>query len=195
MLVALHSWVIIASLTAWGLNQLDESEKADRQRLYDTAATVEHQKNAHWMHDDLCAQLRLVSIQVQSRSIEFEDVAQLLDDLDHQIRLRQLDAIFATETVRVAEIIQPWLRWRHAPQLRRHKNRRVPQHHHHRRCWRPQCFRTSCWPRLVVAAARSRRWSARCDSHRHWHHGPSQRGTYRKEPPWCNCCSLMMPVP
>lgn len=110
VLVALHSWVIIASLTAWGLNQLDESEKADRQRLYDTAATVEHQKNAHWMHDDLCAQLRLVSIQVQSRSIEFEDVAQLLDDLDHQIRLRQLDAIFATETVRVAEIIQPWLR-------------------------------------------------------------------------------------
>lgn len=110
VLIALHSWVVIASLTAWGLNQLNDSEKSDRQRAYDSAATLEHQKNAHWLHDDLCAQLRLVSIQVQSRSIEFEDVAQLLDDLDHQIRLRQLDAIFATDIVRVAEIIQPWLR-------------------------------------------------------------------------------------
>ncbi len=110
VLVTVHLWVMIASLSAWGLNKLLDNEKADRQRAYDTAANIEHQKNAHWLHDDLCAQLRLVSIQVQSRSIELEDVAQLLDDLDHQIRLRQLDAIFATETVRVAEIIQPWLR-------------------------------------------------------------------------------------
>ena len=110
VLIALHLWVIIASLIAWGLNLLNDSEKAERQRAYNTAASIEHQKNAHWLHDDLCAQLRLVSIQVQSRSIELEDVAQLLDDLDHQIRLRQLDAIFATDTVRVAEIIQPWLR-------------------------------------------------------------------------------------
>ena len=110
VLIALHLWVIIASLIAYGLNLLNDNEKADRERAYSSAASIEHQKNAHWLHDDLCAQLRLVSIQVQSRSIELEDVAQLLDDLDHQIRLRQLDAIFATETVRVAEIIQPWLR-------------------------------------------------------------------------------------
>jgi len=110
VIIALHLWVIIASMTAWGLNRLNDNDNADRQRAHNTAASIEHQKNAHWLHDDLCAQLRLVSIQVQSRSIELEDVAQLLDDLDHQIRLRQLDAIFATDTVRVAEIIQPWLR-------------------------------------------------------------------------------------
>lgn len=108
--ITMHVWVLIASITAWWLGVLHDQEKRDRRRAVDEAASLERRRSAHWLHDDLCAQLRLVSITVQSGGATMADVEVMLDDLDHQIRLRQVEEIFDSGTIRIAEVLQPYVR-------------------------------------------------------------------------------------
>jgi signal transduction histidine kinase len=108
--VAIHLWVIVAGVTAWLLSGLRRLAMHNRQLAVSRASSFEHRRSAHWLHDDLCAQLRLVSIKVQSGGATLTEVAALLDDLDHQMRLRQLEEILESGTVRIAEVLQPYVR-------------------------------------------------------------------------------------
>jgi hypothetical protein len=106
----MHLWVIVAGVTAWLLTGLRRLAMFNRQLAVSQASSYEHRRSAHWLHDDLCAQLRLVSIKVQSGGATMTEVAALLDDLDHQMRLRQLEEILESGTIRIAEVLQPYVR-------------------------------------------------------------------------------------
>jgi signal transduction histidine kinase len=84
----------------------------ERHRSADQQAVREQERRerAHWIHDDVCAELRLVRLQLDSHLIDTSDVAISLGDLDHRLRLRQLDEQMASGTVRLAEVVQPFAR-------------------------------------------------------------------------------------
>ncbi len=108
--VTFQVWVLLGVLTASWLGSLKRTEKREQSAAALTAANEEHRRAAHWLHDDICAELRLVVLKVQSRSIELDQVGELLDNLDHQLRLRQLDELLESGSVRLAEVLQPYVR-------------------------------------------------------------------------------------
>lgn len=103
-------WVLVATLTAAWLCMLHSAERAEHLRVARSAASDEHRRAAHWLHDDICAELRFAMIRVQSRSVDLAGVESMLDNLDHRLRLRQLDELFESGSVRLAEILQPYVR-------------------------------------------------------------------------------------
>ena len=74
------------------------------------AAAAEHRQSAHWLHDDVSAELKLIELKLRNGSFESDDVAAALSELDHHLRLRQLDELYQSGTVRLAEILQPFVR-------------------------------------------------------------------------------------
>ena len=109
--VTIHAWAIVALATLWCLNILQREHVAERDDLVRTAIANERRQRAHWIHDDVCAQLRLVSLQVQSDAPDTRQTVELLADFDHQLRLRQLDELLSSGTVRLAEVLQPYIRY------------------------------------------------------------------------------------
>ena len=108
--VATHLAVITALVVAWvigtALRRVDIEMATARLLVVED----ERRRRAHWLHDDVCAQLRLVSLKVQTRHTTPEEVVQLLDGLDHQFRLRQLDELLESGPLQVAELLQPYIR-------------------------------------------------------------------------------------
>jgi hypothetical protein len=93
---------------------------AARQDRFDIVARMEAQlaalsdtefrRRGHWLHDDVCSEIRLTRLRLESGVVPPEDVAAELDELDHRLRLRQLDEFLGAREVRVAEVVQPFLR-------------------------------------------------------------------------------------
>ena len=51
-----------------------------------------------------------MSLRLQTNSVTTEGAVDLLNEFDHQIRLRQLDELFGAGVVRLAEVLQPYIR-------------------------------------------------------------------------------------
>jgi hypothetical protein len=73
-------------------------------------ADSEFRRRGHWLHDDVCSEIRLTRLRLESGMVQPESVATELDELDHRLRLRQLDEFLSAREVRVAEVVQPFLR-------------------------------------------------------------------------------------
>jgi hypothetical protein len=84
-----------------------ENQRAVDRRELEARA---HRQFAHWVHDDVCASLRLVRLRLETGKIDPESVPTELDALDHALRLRQLDEVVASGVVQLAEILQPYVR-------------------------------------------------------------------------------------
>ena len=108
--VSLQVWVVIAAATAWSLSNAQHRETREHEAVALATSGAVHRRSAHWLHDDICAQLRLVSLRVQAGGAEMSEVEAMLDDLDYQLRLRQLDELFESGSVRIGEILQPYVR-------------------------------------------------------------------------------------
>jgi signal transduction histidine kinase len=108
--VTLQVWLVIACITAWSSQRILDIDAATRAAIRTDTMHDEHRRSAHWLHDDICAQLRLVSLKVQGGGLSMAEVGELLDDLDFALRLRQLDELIESGTVRLAELLQPFLR-------------------------------------------------------------------------------------
>ncbi|HEX7096623.1 MAG TPA: hypothetical protein VF183_12125 [Acidimicrobiales bacterium] len=84
-----------------------------RDELRQHARMVErrkHREHAHWLHDDVCGELRLVRMKLETSDPSPQEIAAQLDELDHRLRVRQLDELLQSGTVRIAEILQPFVR-------------------------------------------------------------------------------------
>lgn len=108
--VCIHVWLCTALVTVWIIGSIHRGDQAERQQAIADVVEDERRQRAHWLHDDVCAQLRLVSLKVQTDAATQGDIVQLLDDFDHQLRLRQLDELFGAGSVRIAELLQPYIR-------------------------------------------------------------------------------------
>jgi signal transduction histidine kinase len=70
----------------------------------------ERRHRAHWIHDDVCAEVRTVRIKVATQELDRRAVASELDELDHRLRERQLDEVIRSGHLSAAEVMQPYLR-------------------------------------------------------------------------------------
>lgn len=108
--VAIQLWYVVALLTAWCISDIVDRMEDDRLAILAEIREEENRRRAHWLHDDVCAQLRLITLRLQTGTTDGDEIVRLLDDLDHQIRLRQLNELSAAGKVTVAEVLQPYIR-------------------------------------------------------------------------------------
>jgi len=70
----------------------------------------ERRRRAHWLHDDILSEIRLATLQISSDDEASVATRRALEELDHRLRLRQLEASISTGDVHLYEILQPHLR-------------------------------------------------------------------------------------
>jgi signal transduction histidine kinase len=105
-------WLAILTMlaTLGGFQNLERMAAEERSVIETSARLNEHRERAHWIHDDVCSELRFVRIQVEQDALDGSAVSAALDELDHRLRLRQLDELLETGVVRVADVVQPFVR-------------------------------------------------------------------------------------
>lgn len=105
-------WLTVGVILAVVVAVQRGDEMVERHRLADQQAVRERERRdrAHWIHDDMCAELRLVRVRLDSHVLDVDEVAAALGELDHRLRLRQLDEQMASGPVRLAELVQPFAR-------------------------------------------------------------------------------------
>ena len=108
--VIVQIWIGLAAITAWSTLHILDVETAAMDAVRAETAHDEHRRSAHWLHDDICARLRMTTLQVQRGTEAPDDVVGMLDELDFALRLRQLDELIGSGSVRLAEVVQPFLR-------------------------------------------------------------------------------------
>lgn len=108
--VALHVALVAALITISLLLHLERS--IEREVAYEGAhgMAAEHRRLAHWIHDDVCADLQLTALRLTTGHVTAEGVAHELSELDHRLRLRQQQEIIESGQARLAELLQPYVR-------------------------------------------------------------------------------------
>jgi signal transduction histidine kinase len=110
--VYLAMWVglIVAALTAVIINRLGIAvDEGIAEESHDVLVS-ERARRAHWLHDDVLSEVHLASLRISSGSATPDQVNAELRDLDHRLRLRQLDDMMSAGRPRIYEILQPHLR-------------------------------------------------------------------------------------
>ncbi len=100
----------LACATAATVDNLRELQRGEDARLVRATRRSAHREIAHWLHDDVSAHLGLVKLKLQDRAVGASDVARDLDELDHLIRMQQLEELYQSGDVRLAEVLQPHVR-------------------------------------------------------------------------------------
>lgn len=67
-------------------------------------------KRAHWLHDDVCAEVRALQLRLATGTFSVEQMKAELDDLEFRLRTRQLDEVLSAGEAHAAEVIQPYVR-------------------------------------------------------------------------------------
>jgi signal transduction histidine kinase len=109
--VFVQSWAAAAALSLWAVGALQHAQRGETDQQIRELISDERRARAHWIHDDVCAQLRLVSLKLQASEVPRAEVLDLLAEFDHQLRLRQLDELLDSGHVRVGEVLQPFIRY------------------------------------------------------------------------------------
>jgi signal transduction histidine kinase len=108
--LAMWTGLVMAGMTVAMINRLAVAvdDRVDEER-HDALAD-ERARRAHWLHDDVLSEVHLASLRISSGSATPEQINAELLDLDHRLRLRQLDDMMSAGNPRVYEILQPHLR-------------------------------------------------------------------------------------
>ncbi len=107
---AMWTGVLAAGLTISSLDRsksFADAQHADERRYIIVA---EHTRRAHWLHDDVLSEIRLATLRIDAAGLDSQHIRGELQDLDHRLRLRQLDEIVRGGSPHLYEIIQPQLR-------------------------------------------------------------------------------------
>lgn len=108
--VVIHLCVLGSATIAQILDRFRHAIDLQLETEVAAAAASEHRQSAHWLHDDVSAELKLVELKLRNGDYGSRDVANSLSELDHQLRLRQLDELYRSGSVRLAEVLQPFVR-------------------------------------------------------------------------------------
>jgi hypothetical protein len=107
---SLAAVVVTAAVTATALADRQHAARRAWAAREEAVVVREHRSRGHWLHDDVCADLRLLRLRLEGGSFDPGAVLVELDELDHRLRLRQLDEFIGSGVVRLAEVVQPFLR-------------------------------------------------------------------------------------
>ena len=105
-------WVglIVAGLTVVMINRLGLAvDQRVAEEVHESVAS-ERARRAHWLHDDVLSEVHLATLRISSGTATPEQINDELLDLDHRLRLRQLDDMMGASTPRIFEVLQPHLR-------------------------------------------------------------------------------------
>jgi hypothetical protein len=75
----------------------------------DEMRTRERELRVHWLHDDVLSEVKLARLRLESSS-DTTSALREFDELDHRLRLRQLEESLRGGSVPLYEILQPHLR-------------------------------------------------------------------------------------
>jgi hypothetical protein len=105
-------WValLLAGLTVVIINRLATAVDDRVAEETHEMRVSERARRAHWLHDDVLSEVQLASLRISSGSATPERINIELRDLDHRLRLRQLDDMMSAGKSRIYEILQPHLR-------------------------------------------------------------------------------------
>jgi hypothetical protein len=108
--LSMHLAFLLAGMMVVSASRFDAGIQRLVARAADLAVDRERRHRAHWLHDDVLSEVRLSALRVGTGAVSGEQVARELQDLDHRLRLRQLDELFVAGPVRAADILQPHVR-------------------------------------------------------------------------------------
>lgn len=108
--LVVHAAIGVGAVTAAVLEKIRVDMLEREQAAVRSAAAAEHRRSAHWLHDDVSSALKLVQMRLERDGLDGTEIAGELANLDHELRLRQLDELFQSGTVRIAEVLQPFVR-------------------------------------------------------------------------------------
>ena len=110
VLVAAEISVCVCLISSAQVHRLFQQECAVADEIRDEQRSMEHHRRAHWIHDDVCADIRELRVKVVERTFSAVEVERELEELDYRLRLRQLDEVIAGGRATAAEVLQPYLR-------------------------------------------------------------------------------------
>jgi hypothetical protein len=116
--VAVQFAVLVAVSECWALERIRSRLDAELTQHRQAVEQLQHRERAHWLHDDVCSELRLLRLKLETQHLTPDEIATQLDELDHRLRVRQLDELLQSGGVRLAEVIQPFVRRAQAHGLR-----------------------------------------------------------------------------
>lgn len=102
--------ILVAGITVLLVNRfttlVDEQRAANLERL----RARERELRVHWLHDDILSEVRLATMRIDTEHGTAANTRRELQDLDHRLRLRQLDEQMRGGEPHLYEIIQPHIR-------------------------------------------------------------------------------------
>ncbi len=107
--VAMWLGVIVAGIAVLGMNKLSALVDVDRARKEEQVRERERLMRAHWLHDDVLSEVHLSTLRLKSVG-DLDAARAELEELDHRLRLRQLDEVMRGGEPHLYEILQPHLR-------------------------------------------------------------------------------------
>jgi signal transduction histidine kinase len=106
---AMWTGVAVAAFTVLAANRLIALSDAQREDDLQQLRARERALRVHWLHDDVLSEVKLATLRIEGGG----DVAAAkreLHELEHRLRVRQLEEMLRGGRARVYEIIQPHLR-------------------------------------------------------------------------------------
>lgn len=85
-------------------------EAVDRHEIQIRERTAQAHRRAHWIHDDVCADIRAIRVTMATKQLDQAAISSELDKLDDRLRERQLDEMVHGGNVAAAEILQSSVR-------------------------------------------------------------------------------------
>jgi signal transduction histidine kinase len=103
-----------ALVVSWAFAALIRVALRHHQRAVDAerseAEAAERRRRANWIHDELLSELRLARMRLETAGGGTRQALTELMDIEHRLRIRQLDAELEAGGTRLAEIVQPFVR-------------------------------------------------------------------------------------
>lgn len=107
--LAMWAGLAVAGIAVLSINRLsalvDEARDADREEI----RSRERELRVHWLHDDVLSEVKLAALRLETES-DLVGAQRELQELDHRLRMRQLEESIRGGRPHLYEIIQPHLR-------------------------------------------------------------------------------------
>lgn len=110
VLLSFQVMALGAAIACHGLERLRGVFDCHRDRATRAVAVTVHDRLARWLHDEVTSSLGSLKLRLRSGQISATELQAELEELEHRIRLQQLDELLASGAAGLADIIQPFVR-------------------------------------------------------------------------------------
>jgi hypothetical protein len=96
-------------LTCAALNRLRRMVEQRTEARAGIRLAKAHNAMAEWVHDELLTTLRLLRLRMEGRELGLDEAVVSLTELDHRLRIRQLEEVMAGGSAELADLLAPYL--------------------------------------------------------------------------------------